>query len=123
MAGFSKQTGHGKTYEQTNFGTRTLAFLQVDMNADVETNYNANGSLYQKAIQGLQQLGELYGIGHPSGSWFTAIVSADTFPLDGQVVGSGNRLSSAEAAVNEATGATCAVWNGYLNGSSIENDC
>ena len=108
---------------RSNFATRTVAFLQVDMGTDVETNYNQVGSLYQKAVQGLQQIGELYGLGQPNGNWFTAIVSADTFPLDGQLPQSGNTLSSAEDAINEATGVSPTVWNARLNGGAIENNC
>ena len=114
---------HGATFDQTNFATRTVAFLQVDMGTDVETNYNHVGSLYQKAVQGLQQIGELYGLGQPNGNWFTAIVSADTFPLDGQLPQSGNDLASAKAAVDSATGGSCTVWNARVNGSNIENNC
>lgn len=114
---------HGATYDQTNFATRTVAFLQVDMGTDVEADYNEVGSLYQKAVQGLQQLGELYGLGRPNGNWFVAIVSADTFPMDGQLPASGNTLTSAEDAINSATGGSCTVWNARLNGSSIENNC
>ena len=114
---------HGATFNQTNFATRTVAFLQVDMGTDVETDYDTVGSLYQKAVQGLQQIGELYGLGRPNGNWFVAIVSADTFPMDGQLPASGNTLSSAEAAIESATGVSPTVWNARLNGSAIENNC
>lgn len=123
MAYVAKATGHGKTYDQTNFGTRKLVFLQVDMGADVATNYNTNGSLYQKAVQGLQQLGEIYGIGTPNGNWFTAVMSGDTLPLDGQTEQEGNTLSTVKAAVDAATGGSCTVWNAKLNGGNIENNC
>ena len=114
---------HGATYDQTNFATRTVAFLQVNMDGDVENNYNEVGSLYQKAVQGLQQLGEIYGIGAPNGNWFTAIMSADTLPMDGQVEQSGDTLDTVKAAVDAATGGSCTVWNAKLNGGNIENNC
>lgn len=123
MAYVNKATGHGKTYDQTNFGTRKLAFLTIDMNTDVETNYDTNGSLYQKAVQGLQQLGEVYGIGAPNGQWFTAIMSADTLPMDGQNEQSGDTLGTVKDAIDEVTGGSCTVWNARLNGSSLENNC
>jgi hypothetical protein len=124
LVGSSVATNYLKARETTQMGTRNLAFFQVDMNTDVETNYTNSDSLYAKAIRGLQMRVELYGIGLPNGSNFTVIASADTAPFDsGDTAGDGNRNSVLEDAVDAATGASSRVFNGRLNGWSIENDC
>ncbi len=113
-----------KAVETSQMGTRQLAFFQVDMNTDVETNYTNSNSLYAQAIRGLQTLVELYAIGKPNGSNFTVIAAADTAPYDsGDVPGDGNRNSILENAVDAATGESSRIFNGLLNGWSIENDC
>jgi len=61
---------HGITTPQTNFATRKLAFVVVDMNTDVATDYNTIGSLFQRAVQGIQQIAEIYALGQPSGQYF-----------------------------------------------------
>jgi hypothetical protein len=114
---------HGNTYDQSNFATRKLAFVVIDMNTDVETNYDQIGSLYQLAVQGIQQVGELYALGAPNGNYFTAVISDDTLPYgDGEAMADGGRQSVVEAAINEATGASCNAWNAVLNGDSLNYD-
>jgi hypothetical protein len=113
-----------KAVETSQMGTRQLAFFQVDMNTDVETNYTNSNSLYAQAIRGLQTVVELYAIGKPNGSNFTVIVAADTAPYDsGDVPGDGNRNSILEDAVDAATGESSRIFDGLLNGWNIENDC
>lgn len=116
---------HGlKTQPSTQFGTRTLQFLQINMGTDVETNYLNSDSLYSQAVRALQQVAELYGVGKPNGDWFTAIVSADTLPYNaGQQPADQDRITAVETAINDATGESVSVWNSELNGSSLENDC
>jgi hypothetical protein len=114
---------HGSTTPQSNFATRKLAFVVIDMNTDVETNYDQIGSLFQKAVQGIQQVAEFYALGNPSGNYFTAILSDDTLPYgDGEAMGDGGRNSALEAAINETTGASCNAWNAVLNGDSLNYD-
>lgn len=113
-----------KAVETSQMGTRELAYFQVDMNTDVETNYTNSNSLFAQAIRGLQTVVEIYAIGRPNGQQFTVIAASDTAPRDsGDSIGNGNRNSILEDAVNAATGASCAVFDGLLNGWSIENDC
>ena len=113
-----------KAAATTTMGTRELAFFQVDMNTDVETNYTASNSLYAQAIKGLQTVVEIYAIGRPNGSNFTVIAASDTAPRDnGDTVADGNRNSILEDAIDAATGESSRVFDGLLTGWNIENDC
>lgn len=113
-----------KAVETSKMGTRELAYFQVDMNTDVETNYTDPTSLFAQAVKGLQQVVEIYAVGRPNGQEFTVIAASDTAPRDsGDSVANGLRNSILEAAVDAATGASCSVFDGLLNGWNIENDC
>jgi len=118
---------HGITTPQTNFATRKLAFVVVDMNTEVEgsgdTAFNTVGSLYQRAVQGIQQVAEIYALGQPNGNYFTVVLSDDTLPYgDGEEMADGGTNTPLEAAINAATGASCTVWNANLNGDSLNYD-
>ena len=114
---------HGITTPQTNFATRKLAFVVVDMNTDVATDYNTIGSLFQRAVQGIQQIAEIYALGQPSGQYFTVVLSDDTLPYgDGEEIADGGNNSPLEDAINEATGASCTAWNANLNGDNLSYD-
>lgn len=126
LTGTDFAVNYQKTQPTTTMGTRNLAFFQIDMNTDVETNYLLPNSLYSKAIRGLQQSIELYGIGRPNGTWFTVIASAETAPFPaGRAAADGMRNSILEDAISDTTGLNndLRVWNGELVGSSINNDC
>lgn len=116
---------HGlKTQPSTQFATRTLQFLQIDMQTTVDTDYLNSDSLYSQAVRALQQVAELYGVGQPNGDWFTAIVSADTLPYNaGQEPADQGRITAVETAINNATGESVRVWNTELVGNSLNNDC
>ena len=116
---------HGlKTQPSTQFATRTLQFLQIDMDTDVTTNYLNSDSLYSQAVRALQQVAELYGVGTPSGNWFTAIVSSDTLPYNaGQQPADKGRITAVETAINDATGESVSVWNSELTGYILDNNC
>ena len=124
LVGTTVAENYLKARETTTMGTRDLAFFQVDMGTDVETNYTNSDSLFAKAIRGLQQRVELYAIGTPNGNWFTVVASSTTAPMgEGQVAQDGDRVSDIESAINDAAGVDCAVWNALLNGSNLENNC
>jgi hypothetical protein len=113
-----------KTQPSTTFGTRQLLFLQVDMNTDVATGYLNSDSLYSQAIRAMQTVCEVYGVGLPNGEYFTALAAFDTAPMnDGQSAGDGDRITEIETAIDDATGSSCHVWNGRLQGDYIWNDC
>ena len=115
---------HGATTPQSNFATRKLAFVVVDMNTDVETDFDTIGSVYQKAVQGIQQIAEIYALGQPNGQLFTAILSDDTLPYDdGQEFADGGENSPLSRAIRETTGVQGAwVWNARLDGSNLNYD-
>jgi len=125
LTGTDLAVNYQKTQPTTTMGTRNLAFFQVDMQQDVETNYLLPNSLYSKAIRGLQQSIELYGIGKPDGYWFTVIASAETAPFpSNRAAADQQRNSLLEDAINATTGLTSVrVWDGELVGYSIVNDC
>jgi len=115
---------HGITTPQTNFATRKLAYVVVDMNTDVETDFDQIDSLYQKAVQGIQQVAELYALGQPNGQLFTVVLSDDTLPYDnGQSVYDGGENSPLSRAIRETTGQGSAwAWNARLDGSNLNYD-
>jgi hypothetical protein len=115
---------HGATTPQSNFATRKLAFVVVDMNTDVETDFDTIGSVYQKAVQGIQQIAEIYALGQPNGERFTVILSDDTLPYDdGQEFADGGENSPLSRAIREATGVQGAwAWNAELNGDDLNYD-
>lgn len=74
-----------KAGASTKFGTRELAFFSVDMksnvvteSADPYTGLYESDSLFSKAIRAIQQNAEVYGVGEPSGHFFTVIVAINT---------------------------------------------
>lgn len=115
---------HGITTPQTNFATRKLAFVVVDMNADVETDFDQIGSLYQKAVEGIQQIAEIYALGQPNGNRFTVILSDDTLPYDdGQAAYDGGENSPLSRAIRTTSGQGSAwAWNASLNGDNLNYD-
>ena len=115
---------HGATSPQSNFATRKLAFVVVDMNTDVTTDFDEIGSVYQKAVQGIQQIAEIYALGQPSGNRFTVILSDDTLPYDdGQAYADGGENSPLSRAIRETTGVSGAwAYNAGLNGDDLSYD-
>ena len=136
LTGTDFARNYEKAQPSSQFGTRELSYFQVDMNTDVETNYEDSGSLYEQAVKALQQRIELYAVGAPAGNWFTVIASANTAPFNIDAVTkqqnqsnqNGGRVTALEAVIDEAFSAdlvpvTCNVWNGELVGNDINNDC
>jgi len=115
---------HGITTPQTNFATRKLAYVVVDMNTDVETDFDQIDSLYQKAVQGIQQVAEIYSLGQPNGQLFTVILSDDTLPYDdGQSAYDGGENSPLSRAIRETSGESGAwAWNARLDGDNLNYD-
>ena len=127
-------TNFSRNYEKAQpsslFGTRELAYLTVNMNTDVESNYLNSGSLFEQAIKALQQRVEIYAVGRPSGNWFTVIASATTLPFNidsvtkqqNQHNQDGERITALEEVVNATCETNCRVWNALLNGSGFNWD-
>ena len=114
---------HGITTPQTNFATRKLAFVVVDMGTDVETDFDTIGSLFQRAVQGIQQVAEIYALGQPNGNYFTVVLSDDTLPYgNGEEMADGGTNGPLSDAINDATGASCTAWNANLTGDNLSYD-
>jgi hypothetical protein len=112
-----------KTKETGLMGTRDLAYIIIDCDNNIETNYTASNSRFTKVIQGIQQRAEVYAIGKPNGTLVTLIVSASSLPLaDGQTVADGSRITLLEDAVNDSASEDCYVWNADLVGNSFNYD-
>jgi len=112
-----------KAIETSKMGTRELAVLVVDMNTDVGTDYTEPGSLFSKAVQGLQTAIELFVIFPPSGAGgqrFTVLAAVDTIPFNaGQTVADGDEITALETAVDNATGQSTTIWNAVLDDDNI----
>ena len=113
-----------KTVDTSKFGTRELSFHQVQMGADVYTNYTSSNSLFFKAVRALQEQVEIYTVGTPQGNDFTVVIAADTCPYDnGESNADGNRNARLEGIIDAACGTSCTVWNSKLRGDYLDNDC
>ena len=125
------QTDFSRNYEKAQpsslFGTRELAYLVVEMNTNVESNYLDSKSLYEQAIKALQQRVEIYAVGRPSGENFTVIASATTLPFNvdaltkqqNQHNQDSERIAALEAVINTTCGVSCYVWNAVLRGNGL----
>jgi hypothetical protein len=99
-----------KAIETSKMGTRELAFYVISGVDGVETNYTEPGSVFQKAVQGVQQVAEMYAVFPPSSGDFVVMVAADTLPDHADAGGESIALRTA---VREATGdsnARAYVW-------------
>ena len=120
-----------KAQESYAVGTRDLVFLQIEVtcaSGNLATTPTASDSNFQRLLQALQLRLELYGIGNPTSNDVTVIVSRSTVPYaDGEEANAGGRVSELETMI-EAVDAgnrfsNCSVYQGQINGWSIENDC
>lgn len=64
----------------TSMGTPEIAYFVVDMEEDIETNYDDSNSLYSQAVQALQLKTDLYMVGVPDGNIFTFAARASSVP-------------------------------------------
>lgn len=64
----------------TSMGTPELAYFVVDMEEDIESNYDSSDSLYSQAVQALQLKTDLYMVSVPDGNIFTFAARASSVP-------------------------------------------
>jgi hypothetical protein len=117
------ETDGVRTYagQLTQFGTRKLAFIVVEL-TDVHVNYTDSNSLLSQVVRALQQQVEVYGVGKPSNSDVTIIIADDTAPYDdGDEFADGNRNSRLEDAL-DAAGLSTNVWNAEVVGGDLNWD-
>jgi len=105
---------HGSTLPQTNFATRKLAFLSVAFSG-ADTDYADVGSDFQLAVQGIQQVAEIYALGTPASGAFVVVVSEDTVTSEDGATAA----SMIDAAVSAATGASVTVTAKSLTGATL----
>jgi hypothetical protein len=107
---------HGSTAPSTNFATRVLGFYSIAFSG-AETNYGDVGSNFQKAVQGVQQIAELYAVGTPAGGAFVVVVSEDTVTREDGV----SVASMLDAVVTESTGVSTSVTELTLYGNGLSD--
>lgn len=101
-----------KTAPSTKFGTRDLAFFNVDI-ASVEgsgsvgdlTHYTAPQSVYSTAVRAIQQVAEIYAVGAPTSNGFFLIVSTETLGDNSKSTPADTAYSQAKL-LRDVTGAT-----------------
>jgi len=112
-----------KTAPTSTLGTPALAFFAINIDGDLENDFELSDSLFAKAIRGVQAVADIYLVGRPNGSWVTVATTANTTPFGvGEEVGDGGRNSKLEAVISEATGQEVTVWNAYLDGNDLNFD-
>ena len=109
-----------KAVETSKMGTRELAFYVIDGVDSVATDYTLPSSLFQKAIQGVQQIAEMYAVFPPSGNNFVVMVAVDTLPDHADPGGESIALRNAVRASTGDTNARAYVWS--ISGASVTYD-
>jgi len=117
-----------KAQESYAIGTKDLVFLQINVSCttgSLDTNYANSDSNFQRLLQVLQQRLEFYGVGQPSESYVTVVVTRATVPYSGnEESNAGGRVSVVETDINDSPYFSSAyVFQGQINGWAIENDC
>jgi len=107
-----------KAAPSTRFGTPELDFYVVDLNTDVETDWELSNSLFSKAVRGIQLIANLYMVGAPVGNAFTIAVARNTCPGSNPGAISGTN-SFLENAVDAATGESSSVFYGDFRGTLL----
>jgi hypothetical protein len=125
---FALSPNDRKAQESYAVGTRDLVFLQIEVNCttdNLETDYTASDSNFQRLLQVLQQRIEIYGVGEPDGNKVTVIAARSTIPYAaGEEADAGGNVTALEDMIDASSYfASSSVFQGQINGWSIENDC
>ena len=120
LVGTTIARNYEKAIETSKMGTRELAFYVIYGVDNVADNYTDPGSLFQKSVQGIQQVAEMYAVFPPSGNNFVVMLAADTLPDN---VDSGGESLALRTAVRKATGDTNAhAYRWYIQGDGVTYD-
>ena len=95
----------------SKFGTRELSLLKVTGLTGVHTNAEVSNSLYNKALAGVQTLGEVF-FARAATDVLYVFVATDTLPTADSKTGStesGDGYGLFEAAIDAATGGSSTV--------------
>jgi hypothetical protein len=113
------------TKPSTRFGTRQLAFYDVQITGVASSPYAAN-SLFAKAIRGVQTQAEIYAVGEPSSDHFIVVLSQDTTNDGGNTESNelGSNLSNGMAqnlatAIGAAIDGSATVTAKHLHGAGF----
>jgi hypothetical protein len=125
LVGSTVTANYLKTAPTTNFGTRALTVIKVEIDG-VYVNYANSNSLFSKSVRALQQTAEVWAVFTPidtSTDYFHAIIASDTqWSGDSANQGLGGVadnagygiLETAIAAGNGGTAATVSVPTGFV---------
>jgi len=126
---FNLSPNDRKAQESYAVGTRDLVFLQINVNCatdNLSTDYTASDSNFQRLLQVLQQRLEIYGVGEPNSSnEVTVIAARSTIPYTGnEEQDAGGNVTVLEDMIDASEYFSSSnVFQGQINGWSIENDC
>jgi hypothetical protein len=109
-----------KAVETSKMGTRELAFYVIYGVDNVDSNYTNPGSVFQKAVQGVQQVAEMYAVFPPSGNNFVVMVAADTLPDHADAGGESLALRTAVRTATGDSNARAYVWT--IAGDAVTYD-
>jgi hypothetical protein len=119
-----------KVNQVYNAGTRQLVFLQLGVTCvtdNIATNYTDPNSNFSKLMRLVQQRVEVYGVGEPSGTEVTIIISKDSLALTGAEENDPGDDADIIKNTIEAESATFSnvnvFWGSKITGWNIENDC
>jgi hypothetical protein len=119
-----------KANQVYNTGTRQLAFLQLSVTCvtdDIATNYTDPDSNFSKLMRILQQRVEIYGVGQPSGTEVTIIISKDSLALtEAEEADPGDNADIIKDTIEAESALFSSAfvqWGSKISGWSIENDC
>jgi hypothetical protein len=120
LVGTTIARNYEKAVETSKMGTRELAFYVIYGVDNVETDYTLPGSVFQKAVQGVQQVAEMYAVFPPSSGNFVVMVAADTLPDHAEPSGESLALRTAVRAATGDSNARAYVWT--ITGDSTTYD-
>ena len=110
LVGTTTARNFEKAVETSRMGTREIAFYVIYGVDNVGTDYTLPGSVFQKAVQGVQQVAEMYAVFPPSGNNFVVMVAVDTLPDHADAGGESLALRTAVRAATGDSNARAYVW-------------
>jgi hypothetical protein len=120
LVGTTIARNYEKAIETSKMGTRDVAFYVIYGVDNVDSNYTDPGSMFQKAVQGVQQVAEMYAVFPPSGNNFVVMVAVDTLPNH---AAPGDESLALRTAVRAATGDSNArAYRWYIQGDGVTYD-
>lgn len=120
LVGTTIARNYEKAIETSKMGTRDVAFYVITAVDNVEVDYTDPGSVFQKAVQGVQQVAEMYAVFPPASGDFVVMVAADTLPDHADFGGESLALRTAVRAATGDSNARAYRWE--ISGDSTSYD-